>query len=182
MPVYQIIKVFNQSLGARYRVRLEGGGAEPFYRAAKAGDCAVIVFRADYSASALHEVAHWCLAGSRRRQLDDYGYWYLPARNAAEQAAFEVVETRPQALESLFAEAAGVDFRVSSDDVERLPSPFFKAKVAEERRVIQQRLSTRATCFLAALVAANSPLTQMPTPTPRQTAAQLVAGSRAVSA
>ena len=33
MPVSEIIAVFNKRLGARYGVRLEGGGAEPFYQA-----------------------------------------------------------------------------------------------------------------------------------------------------
>jgi len=160
MPVSQIIEVFNDRLGTRYGVRLKGGGAEPFYRSAKAAECALIVFRADYSASALHEVAHWCLAGPQRRQLDDYGYWYLPDRDATQQSDFEAVEARPQALEALFAEAAGVDFRVSSDDVASLPSSAFKARVAAERRLIQQRLPVRAKRFLAALNDANSSIVQ----------------------
>ena len=155
VPVSEIIAVFNKRLGGRYGVRLEGGGAEPFYQAPKAAECGLIVFRADYGASALHEVAHWCLAGPQRRQLDDYGYWYLPVRNAAQQAAFEAVEARPQALEALFAEAAGVDFRVSSDDVACLPSPGFKAQVAAERSLIEQQLPVRAKYFLAALKDAN---------------------------
>ena len=155
MQANQVIEIFNQSLGARYGVALIGGGDEPFYRARQDTTAAVIVFRADFSASALHEVAHWCLAGRRRRQLDDYGYWYLPARNAPQQAAFEAVEARPQALESLFAEAAGVDFQVSTDDVAQLPSEPFKAKVASERCLMRQRLPLRATCFLDALVDAN---------------------------
>lgn len=168
MQANQIIEIFNQSLGGRYGVQLRGGGDEPFYRAGEEARFAMIVFRADYSASALHEIAHWCLAGRQRRQLNDYGYWYLPARNASQQAAFEAVEARPQALEAVFAEAAGVDFRVSSDDVGCLPSAYFKAKVEAERRLIRQRLSVRAKCFLAALVNANSAVAQ--------TAAQSVAG------
>jgi elongation factor P hydroxylase len=59
-------------------------------------------------------------------------------------------------LEALFAEAAGVDFRVSSDDVACLPSPGFKAQVAAERRLIEQQLPVRAKCFLAALKDANA--------------------------
>ena len=176
MPVSEIIAVFNKRLGGRYGVRLEGGGAEPFYQAPKAAECGLIVFRADYSASALHEVAHWCLAGRQRRLLDDYGYWYLPVRNAAQQAAFEAVEARPQALEALFAEAAGVDFRVSSDDVASLPSPAFKAQVAAERRLIEQQLPVRAKCFLAALQGANALIV----PTASRTASQTA--SRAVNA
>ena len=190
LPVSQIIEVFNKRLGARYGVRLKGGGAEPFYQAPKAAECALIVFRADYSASALHEVAHWCLAGRQRRQLDDYGYWYLPARNAAQQAAFEAVEARPQALEALFAEAAGVDFQVSSDDVASLPSPAFKARVAAERRLIEQQLPVRARCFLAALQGANALIAPTASRTASVTASvtasgtvsQSVAGSRTVNA
>ena len=174
MPVSEIIAVFNKRLGARYGVRLEGGGAEPFYQAPKAAECALIVFRADYGASALHEVAHWCLAGPQRRQLDDYGYWYLPVRNAAQQAAFEAVEARPQALEALFAEAAGVDFRVSSDDVACLPSPGFKAQVAAERRLIEQQLPVRAKCFLAALKDANALIARTASRTASQTASRAV--------
>ena len=174
MPVSQIIEVFNKRLGARYGVRLKGGGAEPFYQAPKAADCALIVFRADYSASALHEVAHWCLAGRQRRLLDDYGYWYLPARNAAQQAAFEAVEARPQALEALFAEAAGVDFQVSSDDVASLPSPAFKARVAAERRLIEQQLPVRAKCFLAALQGANALIVPNASRTASRTASRAV--------
>jgi len=190
MPVSQITEVFNERLGVRYGVRLKGGGAEPFYQAPKAPECALIVFRADYSASALHEVAHWCLAGPQRRQFDDYGYWYLPARNAAQQAAFEAVEARPQALEALFAEAAGVDFQVSSDDVASLPSPAFKARVAAERRLIEQQLPVRARCFLAALKGANALIAPTAARTASVTASvtasgtvsQSVAGSRTVNA
>ena len=48
---------------------------------------------------------HWCLAGTRRRQRVDYGYWYAPeGRDEAQQAAFFAVEAAPQALESLFCE------------------------------------------------------------------------------
>lgn len=157
MPVSRIIQVFNESLGARYCVHLKGGGAEPFYRAAKAGAWAVIVFRADYSASALHEVAHWCVAGARRRCFSDYGYWYSPdGRDAAHQAAFFAVEARPQAIEAAFCEACGVDFSPSVDNVgadipaEQLSA--FEMRIAGWSKVFRDRgLPSRAGRFLSGL-------------------------------
>ena len=149
LNVLPVEAIFQQCFASDFRTRLVGGAVEPLYLPETEASFAEIHYRHDYQRSALHEVAHWCLAGRQRRQLDDYGYWYLPARNAAQQAAFEAVEARPQALEALFAEAAGVDFQVSSDDVASLPSPAFKARVAAERRLIEQQLPVRARCFLA---------------------------------
>ena len=160
LNVLPVEAIFQQCFASDFRTRLVGGAVEPLYLPETEASFAEIHYRHDYQRSALHEVAHWCLAGPQRRQLDDYGYWYLPVRNAAQQAAFEAVEARPQALEALFAEAAGVDFRVSSDDVASLPSSAFKARVAAERRLIQQRLPVRAKRFLAALNDANSSIVQ----------------------
>ena len=62
------------------------GAAEPYY---EPGAPSVIYFREDFDRSALHEVAHWCVAGPLRRGLPDYGYWYAPdGRNAEQQSAF----------------------------------------------------------------------------------------------
>ncbi|EKF75003.1 hypothetical protein A11A3_06101 [Alcanivorax hongdengensis A-11-3] len=94
---------------------LEGGAAEPLYRP---GSPHRIVYSHDYFRSALHEIAHWCVAGARRRQLEDYGYWYAPdGRDAAQQAEFARVEVYPQALEALFCAACGHGFRVSLDNL-----------------------------------------------------------------
>ena len=69
---------------------------------------AVIYFRLDYQASALHEVAHWCLAGTRRRQRGLRVLVCAPeGRDEAQQGCFFAVEAAPQALESLFCEARG---------------------------------------------------------------------------
>jgi hypothetical protein len=77
-----------------------------------------IFFTRDYFASALHEVAHWCVACSERRQQVDYGYWYAPdGRNACQQLAFEQVEAVPQAIEWAFALACNKAFRVSNDNL-----------------------------------------------------------------
>ena len=80
-PLDTIDKAFAQSLGARYPVRLVGGFEEPLYLPATDDCVAEIRFRSDYPSSALHEVAHWCLAGERRRALEDFGYWYEADRD-----------------------------------------------------------------------------------------------------
>ncbi len=68
--------------------------------------------------SALHEISHWSIAGDKRRLLPDLGYWYAPdGRTAEQQALFEQVEIKPQAIEWLFATAFGRKFRVSLDNL-----------------------------------------------------------------
>jgi elongation factor P hydroxylase len=77
-----------------------------------------VFFREDFGRSALHEVAHWCVAGAIRRRLPDYGYWYAPdGRDEREQAAFFSVEVTPQAIEALFCESLGLAFTVSVDNL-----------------------------------------------------------------
>ena len=149
----QIVNCFHYLFASAYQVRLVPGGEEPFYRASRQGEPAEIIFRADYPASALHEVAHWCLAGWQRRQQDDYGYWYISERSVQQQRAFEVVESKPQALEWLFAEAAGVAFRVSSDQVDRLPSDAFVEQVRRSKCELINRLPRRAETFRKGLLA-----------------------------
>jgi elongation factor P hydroxylase len=147
--------VFGALFGERFRTVLRGGGAEPLYRPASGNSPAVILYRRDYLASALHEVAHWCIAGARRRALPDYGYWYAEeGRDDAGQAAFERVEARPQALESLFAAAAGLPFRVSLDNPGRGeldPGPFTARVDAERARLLCEGLPPRAQAFRDAL-------------------------------
>ena len=97
-----------------------GGGEEPLYLPSSDPDRAPhrIVYREDYFASALHEVAHWCLAGVARRDREDYGYWYAPdGRDAQAQVEFERVEARPQALEWIFSDACGFPFELSADNL-----------------------------------------------------------------
>jgi len=113
-------QVFLDCFGERERTRLVGGAEEPLYLPAQTpGARHEIHYRADYPASALHEVAHWCIAGPARRGLQDYGYWYAPdGRGAAMQCAFEAVEARPQGLEWLFSQACGLPFRLSLDNLD----------------------------------------------------------------
>lgn len=94
---------------------LEGGALEPVYLP---GNPNRICYTHDYFRSALHEIAHWCVAGPARREQEDYGYWYAPdGRNAEQQAQFASVEVLPQAYEALFCAACGHDFRVSLDNL-----------------------------------------------------------------
>ncbi|MFL2537281.1 MAG: elongation factor P hydroxylase [Candidatus Azotimanducaceae bacterium] len=151
MKVDDLMHHFNTDLGVSYGVRLIGGGQEPFYQAPKNGNPGRIIFREDFIASALHEVAHWCLAGSRRRCLDDYGYWYVEHRTHKEQLAFEQAEARPQGLACLFSEAIGLSFVVSSDDPTRLPSQRFVSSVFDARDELETQLPPRAERFIRRL-------------------------------
>ncbi|EED36511.1 diaminobutyrate-2-oxoglutarate transaminase [Luminiphilus syltensis NOR5-1B] len=136
-----------------------GGAAEPFYRPATAEQSAYIFFREDFIASALHEVAHWCLAGPQRRQLPDYGYWYTEDdRDLVQQQAFFTVEARPQALESIFCEMLGVEFRPSIDNPgAEIPGHLlrdFEARVAACRsQFVRKGLPDRAQRVRRALTA-----------------------------
>lgn len=110
--------LFNACFGNGFNTCLQGGANEPFYAAARAGSPAVIHYRHDYFSSALHEIAHWCIAGAARLKLDDFGYWYAAdGRDPEQQREFEQVEVKPQALEKLFTEACGLVFRVSVDNL-----------------------------------------------------------------
>ncbi|MGL4673266.1 MAG: elongation factor P hydroxylase [Wohlfahrtiimonas sp.] len=101
---------------------IQGGADEPFYEAAKEGAKAILYFRDNYPRSLLHELAHYCLAGDRRRKLDDFGYWYFPCgRTTEEQILFEQVEARPQGLEKAMCEAVGLKFSPSLDDFSGRP-------------------------------------------------------------
>jgi elongation factor P hydroxylase len=123
MPDHEIVACFAACLGGGYNTVLQGGGDEPLYLPARGGGPATIIYRHDYAASALHEVAHWCIAGPHRRTLKDFGYAYIaPPRGAAAQARFCALETKTQALEAIFAAAAGVEFTVSTDDLDADPA------------------------------------------------------------
>jgi elongation factor P hydroxylase len=150
--------VFQRCFAVSQNTQLVGGAAEPLYLPAdKPGTAHRLYYREDFAASALHEVAHWCIAGSARREQVDFGYWYAPeGRSASQQCAFEAVEVRPQALEWLFSVACGLRFRVSVDNFGAdgsLPdSAAFCLRVAEQaRRYQQQGLPSRARVFRDAL-------------------------------
>ena len=102
---------------------IQGGADEPFYKAATDKNKATLYFRDNYPRSLLHELAHYCLAGDKRRTLDDFGYWYSPCgRSAEEQKKFEAVEARPQGLEKVMCEIVGLKFSPSTDDFSGRPA------------------------------------------------------------
>lgn len=153
----QLIELFNRTFLVSHATCLMGGGDEPLYEPAQSpGALNRIVFTRDYFASALHEVAHWCVAGPERRQMTDYGYWYAPdGRTEEQQVEFERVEVRPQALEWLFSEAAGWRFRVSSDNLTSGLGPsqaFLDAVHSQVWSYCERGLNDRAQAFLGALL------------------------------
>lgn len=152
-----ITALFNGIFMPRYQTRLVRGKDEPLYRPAdEQTPYHQIIFARGFYASALHEMSHWCIAGAKRRQLEDYGYWYLPdGRNAQEQSAFEQAEIAPQALESLFADACGRTFHVSVDNlggnVEVDRAAFAEKVNARKQRYLQEGLPTRANALYVTL-------------------------------
>ncbi len=159
MNATQIEFLFDRCFAARWRTVLRGGASEPLYTPPSGGAPARIDYREDYVASALHEVAHWCIAGPARRGVLDYGYWYAPdGRSAIEQQAFERVEARPQAVEWVFSQSCGVGFSLSLDNLAGAIDPGsrarFAAAVVLEAETLQSRgLPKRARSFAAALCA-----------------------------
>ena len=157
--VKRVEAVFSRCFLESANTRLSGGYCEPLYQPAiKAGQLNVLRYREDFFASALHEVAHWCIAGSTRRLQTDFGYWYAPdGRNVAQQKAFENVEYKPQALEWFFARACGYNFRVSADNLdgcsaEQGPNDAFELRVlAQARHWCQVGLPPDAGLFFHAL-------------------------------
>ena len=139
----------------RHHTVLVGGADEPLYLPARGSAPAEVRYRDDFVASALHEVAHWCIAGAARRAEADYGYWYAPdGRGADAQHEFERVEIRPQAIESIFARSCGLPFRVSLDNPGRDeldPAPFEARVAAEAQRLERSGLPPRAARFRDAL-------------------------------
>lgn len=114
----QVEKVFNSNFSESYKTVLIGGFSEPEYLPFDSDALARIQYRADYVRSALHEAAHWCLAGEKRRQLPDYGYWYsADDRDQIQQQKFFDAEVQPQALEWIISSAAGVGFKPSVDNL-----------------------------------------------------------------
>ncbi|MFB6348299.1 elongation factor P hydroxylase [Moraxella sp. ZJ142] len=94
------------------------GKGEPEYFPAEHHKPACIEFAHGFFQSALHEISHWCIAGKKRRVLNDFGYWYeADGRDEQTQALFEQVEIKPQAVECLLTLACGRYFYVSQDNL-----------------------------------------------------------------
>ncbi|MBB6522341.1 elongation factor P hydroxylase [Pseudoteredinibacter isoporae] len=153
-----LIAVFNACFQESHNTVLIGGAEEPLYQVADQDHPHHrIYFTQDYYASGLHEIAHWLVAGEARRQQEDYGYWYAPdGRSLEQQAEFEKVEARPQALECILSRAAGFPFRVSADNAEAglMPSAEFCQRIYQELQAYcQGRLNERSVTLIAALSA-----------------------------
>lgn len=152
-----LVQLFDATFYARYNTRLVKGEDEPVYLPANdACNFNQIVFAHGYYASALHEIAHWCLAGAERRLLEDFGYWYVPdGRDQRQQQAFEKVEIKPQAIEWAFCVATGKAFDVSTDNLSgegKTDRVAFKAKVYQQvLSYLEGGFPLDAETFIAAL-------------------------------
>lgn len=95
-----LITIFNDTFLESFNTKLELGGDEPIYLPAdEAHPHHRIIFARGFYASALHEIAHWCVAGPERRLLEDFGYWYEPdGRTAEVQAEFEKLKFAPKLM------------------------------------------------------------------------------------
>jgi elongation factor P hydroxylase len=164
----ELAEVFNQCFEQSEKTVLCIGASEPFFvpnnvatqftcgKSIDAHALSRVFSREDYPASVLHEAAHWCIAGNRRRRLLDYGYWYEPdGRDASKQSEFERVEVKPQALERIMSKAAGMPFRLSADnasDPSCKPSERFIESVQRQTMAyLEGGLPSRAQQFVQAL-------------------------------
>ena len=147
--ISDLIRLFNGLFAVSEQTVLQAGNDEPMYLPRDAQfPYHRIVFAHGFFASALHELAHWCIAGHERRQKVDYGYWYEPdGRSAAQQHVFAAVEAKPQALEWIFAKACDHPFVISLDNLsgEAIDTmPFKQAIMQEIEQLITNGLPYRA--------------------------------------
>lgn len=166
VEVDRLMALFNELFSGTENTRLEKSGGEPVYLPADK-NCHYhrILFAHGFFNSALHEIAHWCVAGPERRLLEDFGYWYEPdGRTCEQQALFEQVEVKPQALEWIFAKSCGRPFRVSADNLaltagndEHDDRPFKNRIVKEVERRMEEGLPERARRFSLALIVHYQP-------------------------
>lgn len=153
-----LMTLFNQQFALSENTRLVLGGKEPIYLPADQ-NCHYhrIIFAHGFFSSALHECAHWCIAGKERRLREDYGYWYAAdGRDRVQQLAFEQVEIKPQAIEWILSKACKKRFRVSIDNLSGEPTDSNNFKRLVHRQVIvycEQGLPPRAALLQRCLAA-----------------------------
>ena len=154
--ITDLMSLFDETFFTSYHTRLIKGQDEPIYLPADhTRPFHQIVFAHGYFASALHEIAHWLVAGEERRLQEDYGYWYCPdGRDEQQQAAFQAVEVKPQAIEWMLCAAAGFKFNVSCDNLNGVQP----CRVSFQREVYQRVMhllahgvNARTQSFLCAL-------------------------------
>lgn len=165
MHYYQdLITIFNQCFTSEFNTLLIKGEDEPLYLPAdEHRPHHGIYFAHGFFSSALHECAHWMIAGPERRQLVDFGYWYVPdGRTIEQQALFQHVEVKPQAMEWIFSKACNHPFRLSIDNLNGAETDTQAFKEAVHSQVLyycQKGLPERADKFRKALCSFyNQPL------------------------
>lgn len=157
MQQYQdLITIFNDCFFETYNTRLVKGLDEPIYLPADQERAHNELFFAHgYFASALHESAHWLVAGPERRKQVDFGYWYEPdGRSIQQQKLFQSVEIKPQAIEWILSMATGYHFRVSIDNLNgcQTDTDSFKQAIYQQvKTYCQQGLPKRAETYRKAL-------------------------------
>ncbi len=166
--IEDLMTLFSATFFAEYNTLLIKGDDEPVYLpASKSCTYHQIVFAHGYYSSALHEIAHWCIAGKERRLKEDFGYWYEPdGRNEQQQKVFESVEIKPQAIEWAFCVAANKKFNVSADNLNgaEADTQAFKASVLKQvEHYLEKGFPTRAQQFIDALAAFYQTSSSIPT-------------------
>jgi elongation factor P hydroxylase len=154
-----IIQLFDRIFLDAENTQLIGNADEPLYiPSSSRGVPHQLIFRENFLSSALHEIAHWCIAGKQRRLQQDFGYWYQPdGRTVDEQAKFESMEVKPQALEWIFSNACGQKFTPSADNLNASDdiaddTAFKQALVKQARQWCEsQQLPSRGMIFIDAL-------------------------------
>ena len=151
-----LITIFDELFEAKYNTVLRRSDGEPLYLpATDERRPHQVLFAHGFFSSALHETAHWCIAGVERRKLLDYGYWYRPdGRSPSEQQEFERAEVKPQALEWIFSVASGCHFHASIDNLSgaSTDSESFRRRIrAQSLTYLQGGLPGRAEQFSTAL-------------------------------
>jgi hypothetical protein len=153
-----LINIFQNCFTATHNTQLLKGDTDPVYLpASEERPYHALFFAHGFFSSALHECSHWLIAGEERRKQVDFGYWYAPdGRTAEEQALFQRVEVKPQAMEWILSKACGHKFRVSIDNLhgEESDTEAFKQAVhAQALHYCNNGLPERAKIFRAALCA-----------------------------
>ena len=156
-----ITKAFNSCFKKSHQTILVGGGKEPLYHPSSSPtELHKIIYRHDFFASALHETAHWCIAGKERRKKVDFGYFYQESRSFSEQEIFCKYEAKPQALESIFHDAIGSNsFTPSLDGVHFQNNPElverFSNRIILAKKKYLNNIPSRAKIFVQALSKLN---------------------------
>ena len=151
-----LIRIFNSCFQSTHQTILAYGDDEPLYMPAdEHREHHTIYFAHRFFSSALHECAHWLIAGKERRKQVDYGYWYVPdGRTVEQQELFQSVEVKPQALEWILSNAANYKFQFSIDNLNGAPFDLDEFKKAVYNQVLvyeKDGLPPRASLFQQAL-------------------------------